>query len=70
LLVTLPGIGPATARAILAHRAAHGPFKSVDDVIAVRGIGPKKLEDLRPHVRVGGTPASADSEASPHQAAP
>jgi competence protein ComEA len=48
----LPGIGPATATAIVAHRDAHGPFAAVDALLDVRGIGPAKLEQLRPLVRV------------------
>ncbi|CAN5778488.1 hypothetical protein BH18ACT2_BH18ACT2_12880 [soil metagenome] len=48
----LPGIGPATATAIVEHRTEHGPFASVDDLEAVRGIGPAKLEGLRDLVRV------------------
>ena len=46
----LPGVGPATAAAIVAHRDANGPFSSVDDLEAVRGIGPAKVEALRPLV--------------------
>ena len=48
----LPGIGPATAAAIVAHRSANGPFSSVEALSEVRGIGPAKLEALRPLVRV------------------
>jgi competence protein ComEA len=43
----LPGIGPATAQAIVAHRDQHGPFGSVDDLLDVRGIGPAKLDAIR-----------------------
>ena len=50
ILQTLPRVGPETARRILAYREAHGPFRSVDDLTAVRGIGPKTLERLRPLV--------------------
>jgi len=39
-LQTLPGIGPAKARAIVAYREAHGPFANVDALLAVPGIGP------------------------------
>lgn len=46
-LVALPGVGPATAAAIVAHRDRHGAFGSVDDLLAVKGIGPAKLEGLR-----------------------
>lgn len=43
----LPGVGPATAAAIVAYRDAHGPFGTVDDLADVRGIGPAKLDALR-----------------------
>lgn len=48
----LPGIGPATASAILQHRAEHGPFASVDQLLDVPGIGEAKLEQLRDLVTV------------------
>lgn len=51
-LETLPGIGPATAAAIVAHRTQHGPFRSVDALTDVRGIGPAKLEQLRAYLVV------------------
>jgi len=50
-LAQLPGLGPATARQIVAHRRAHGPFASHEDLLAVPGIGPVTLEGLRPHLR-------------------
>jgi competence protein ComEA len=49
-LDALPGVGPATAAAIVADREANGPFATVDDLSRVRGIGPAKLEQLRPLV--------------------
>jgi competence protein ComEA len=48
----LPGIGPATAEAIVAHRRDHGPFGQVEDLIDVRGIGEAKMAQLRDLVRV------------------
>jgi competence protein ComEA len=48
----LPGIGPATAKAILDERARRGRFTSVDDLLSVRGIGPAKLDALRDLVTV------------------
>lgn len=48
----LPGVGPATAQAIVAWRRQHGRFKRVDDLLNVRGIGPAKLDALRGQVRV------------------
>ena len=46
----LDGVGPATAAKIIAWRTANGGFSSVDDLGQVAGIGPKKLEALRPQV--------------------
>jgi competence protein ComEA len=43
----LPGVGPATADAIVRHREVNGPFATVDDLLDVPGIGPAKLEALR-----------------------
>jgi len=48
----LPGVGPATAAAIIAHRDEQGPFAAVDDLADVRGIGSAKLEALRGLVTV------------------
>jgi competence ComEA-like helix-hairpin-helix protein len=46
----LPRIGPATAAAIVADRAARGPFENLDDLTRVKGIGPTTVETIRPHV--------------------
>lgn len=51
-LDTLPGVGPVTAAAIVAWRAANGRFGSVDQLGDVDGIGPARLDKLRDHVRV------------------
>jgi len=51
-LDTLPGVGPATATAIIAWRDENGRFRRVDDLLEVPGIGPARLERLRPLVRV------------------
>ena len=51
-LEDLPGVGPATAQAILDYRKEHGRFTNVDELIDVRGIGEAKLAALRPKVRV------------------
>jgi competence protein ComEA len=47
----LEGIGEATARKIVADREKNGPFRSVDDVARVSGIGPATLEKIRPWLR-------------------
>lgn len=51
-LDALPGVGPATAAAIVEHRTRNGPFTSVDDLDAVPGIGTTRLERLRDLVTV------------------
>ncbi len=51
-LEELPGVGPATATAIVEHRDEHGPFASVDQLTDVSGIGPAKLDAIRDLVRV------------------
>lgn len=48
----LPGVGPVTAAAIVAWRSANGRFASIDQLAEVDGIGPVRLEKLRPLVRV------------------
>lgn len=51
-LETLPGVGPVTAEAIISHRSQQ-PFASVDDLLLVKGIGPKTFESLKDLVAVG-----------------
>ena len=51
-LETVTGIGPATAKKIVAHREKNGPFASVDQLEEVPGIGPAKLEGMRAEVTV------------------
>jgi competence protein ComEA len=46
-LDTLPGVGPATATAIIEYRRQHGPFLRIEDVMEVRGIGEKKFEAMK-----------------------
>lgn len=53
-LDALRGIGPALAQRIVESREQEGPFRSVDEVTRVRGIGPAKLEGFRDQVTVGG----------------
>lgn len=51
-LTRLPGIGPAMAERIVGYRVEHGPFRSVEDIVKVRGIGPARLEQLRDLIEV------------------
>lgn len=47
-LALMPNIGEQLAKRIVADRTERGPFKDLDDLLRVRGIGPKTLETLRP----------------------
>jgi competence protein ComEA len=51
-LESLPGIGPTLAQRIIDHREEHGPFRSVDELLDVSGIGDQTLAELRPKVTV------------------
>lgn len=51
-LATLNGIGKAKAEAIVKHRQSNGPFKSVDELTEVKGIGEKMLEKLREEITI------------------
>jgi competence protein ComEA len=63
-LIALPGIGPAKAQAIIDHRKTSGPFKSVDDLKGVKGIGAKRLEKLRGEISVAPAPAATKVSAA------
>src|SRR6266704_6468331 len=71
-LQTVPGIGPATAGKILQMRKSYGAFKSVDDLLAIRGLGPKRLEKMRKYLTVGKAvaPKSPQGTAKPAAAKP
>jgi len=51
-LATLPGVGASTARAIVQFREKSGPFRRVEDLLAIHGISAAKLEKIRPYVMV------------------
>ncbi|KYH44133.1 competence protein ComEA [Branchiibius sp. NY16-3462-2] len=51
-LDALPGVGPVLAARIVQYREANGPFRSVDQLDEVSGIGAKLMEQLRPLVHV------------------
>jgi competence protein ComEA len=64
-LAEIRGIGDAKAKAIIEYREKSGPFKSVDDLQNVKGIGEKLLATLRPQVTVGSGPALAPAGVPP-----
>lgn len=47
----IEGIGETTAQKIIAEREANGPFRNVNDLLRVKGIGPKTLEKIQPYLR-------------------
>ena len=60
----LVGVGPSKAEAIVAYRKEHGPFKSADQLAAVKGIGLSLVEKNRDRIVVsGGAPAAAPAKA-------
>ena len=66
-LTALRGIGDKTAQAIVAYRESHGPFKSVEELVEVKGIGEKLMASLREQVTVG---AAANAPNQANAAAP
>jgi len=65
----MDGVGPAKSAAIVEHRRANGPFRSVDQLIDVRGIGLATLERNRARLVVGPAQAPAVRPAAPQAAA-
>jgi competence protein ComEA len=69
LLEELPGIGPAKARAIVQLREERGPFRRVEELADVHGIGMRTVETLRDLVTLGGSagagPVEPEANAAP-----
>lgn len=51
-LENIPGIGPVTARRIVDFRNQSGPFRSLEDLLEVQGIGRKTLEKMKPYIEL------------------
>jgi competence protein ComEA len=64
-LIAIPGIGETLADAILSYRDEHTRFERLEDLNAVRGIGPKTIETLRPWVKVEALPTIRAQIAEP-----
>ncbi|GEM_PF-899493 len=52
----LPGIGPVLAQRIVEEREKNGPYETIDDLERVKGIGPKRLAEIRPFIRTSSPP--------------
>jgi competence protein ComEA len=66
----LDGVGPSKAEAIVAHRTAHGAFRSVDELTEVKGIGLATIEQNRDRITVGADAATATAPPAAVPAAP
>ena len=64
-LQQVPGIGPATAEKILQMRKYYGAFKSVDDLLSIKGLGKKRLEKMRKYLTIGKVAAGKEPAKSP-----
>lgn len=53
-LSDLPGIGPVLAQRIIDYRTENGDFKNIEDLLCVKGIGQKRLDEIRELISTGG----------------
>ena len=58
-LEALPGIGAKTAARIVEYRQKNGPFKKIEELMNVRGVGEKNFLKLKPQISIGGKAESA-----------
>ena len=65
----LDGVGPSKAEAIVAYRKANGPFKSADQLAAVKGIGLSTVERNRDRIVIAGGGAAKPAAGKPAPAA-
>ena len=69
VLALLPGIGTSKAESILAYRRRH-PFRTVDELVRIKGIGRKMVRGLRAHLAVGGPTTATAGRAAMTPAPP
>ena len=61
-LEKLPGIGQKVAARIVEYRQKNGPFKKIEELMNVRGVGEKNFLKLKPQITVGDAPAKASAK--------
>ena len=61
-LATLPGVGAKMAARIIEYRQKNGPFKKIEELMNVQGIGEKSFLKLRPQLTVGAKPEAASQQ--------
>jgi competence protein ComEA len=69
VLSLLPGVGPAKAAAILSYRKRR-QFRTVDELVRIKGIGRKMVRRLRPHLAIAGPTTAGAAPANPGAAPP
>jgi competence protein ComEA len=63
-LARLPRVGPKLADRIVAHRTEHGPFRRIEDLMEVKGVGEKLFTGLKPYLAVSGSTTLAEKVSS------
>ena len=61
-IASLPGIGPKTAELVVQYRTKNGPFKKIEDLMNVRGLGEKNFLKLKPQLTLGAVKTNHDRE--------
>lgn len=63
-LARLPRVGPKLADRIVAHRVQHGPFRRIEDLMEVKGVGEKFFTTLKSYLTVSGPTTLAEKVSS------
>jgi competence ComEA-like helix-hairpin-helix protein len=66
-LEQVPGIGPKTAQAIVDFRHKSGRFRRVEDLLAIKGISQRKLDKMRPYLKITPPPPPSPPPHKPPQ---
>ena len=69
-LQLLPRVGPALADRIISYREANGPFRTIEEIVAVKGIGDSSLEKLEPYLVTSGATTLSEKVRLPRSEKP